>query len=382
MIDEKLVYEEFEKALVEALTIYGQTKDIDYPAINIFIEDRVWESLIKYNRMELTTKEKFFENLYKQSSVDEYVRGLEEMWGNIDHTYMDEAIKELQKMVIQKDFKDAEMYGEKKITTRSIKLENYWEEYKLENKDMYPLNPTRDFKTIEQRYINRHTKLYENILNRYKDSGNRELDLANFVKEYDRINKIIPYFSHTTGEIIRYVDISTYLSMLYNVNLTRSAWNRANYDAKILGTHLWYLPAHPFACPHCMIYQGYVYTDHEPTPSEVDTLNQYGKPQGKPKSWQKETALEGEDGLGIGHPNCKHIWTIFFSKEQIQSDNYNSDEWEEKYKNKQKIQSLDLKKSRLLADRRIYKELGQQDLVDKTTEQIKRIREKKKELEQ
>ena len=52
-----------------------------------------------------------------------------------------------------------------------------------------------------------------------------------------------------------------------------------------------------------------------------------------------------------------------------------------RYKTKQKIQQIDLTKSRLLADRRIYKDLGQQDLVDKTTAKIKTIREKKKELE-
>ena len=57
-------------------------------------------------------------------------------------------------------------------------------------------------------------------------------------------------------------------------------------------------------------------------------------------------------------------------------------EWEDKYKNKQKIQSLTLEKSRLLANRRIYKELDQQDLVDRTTERIKTIRSKIKELEE
>ena len=373
MIDEEKVYEEFEKALLEALEQYEGVKDKDYQAINIFIEDRVWDALIKYNRMELTTKEKFFENLYKQTSVKEYIRGIMELWENVDHTYMDKAIEELGLMVLQKDFNDAIMYGNKKITTRSIKLENYWRDFKLTDDEFYPLNPGRDFTMIERRYINRHIKLYENLLKRYKDSKNLARDLANFVKEYDRLDRIIPYFSHTTGDIIRYVDISTYLSMLFNVNLLRSAWNRSIYDAKLLGNHLWYLNAHPYACPHCMEYQGYVYTDHEPTPREINILNQYGKPG----EWQKENAIEG----GIGHPNCKHPWVSYWSEQQIQDEKYNSNEWEEKYKKQQKIQSLDLKKSRLLADRRIYKELGQQDLVDKTTEQIKRIREKKKELE-
>jgi hypothetical protein len=104
---------------------------------------------------------------------------------------------------------------------------------------------------------------------------------------------------------------------------------------------------------------------------------------GKPGYWYMNDAIEdkGNTGLGIGHPNCKHVWLSFWSPEQIQDEKYSSNQWKEKYEIKQQIQSLDLKKSRLLADRRIYKNLGQQDLVDKTTEQIKRLRDKMKELE-
>ena len=371
-IDEEKVYEEFEKALAEAIGIYEEVKYVSYPQLNIFIQDKVWESLIKYNRMQLTTKEKFFENLYNQTSVDEYTKGIYELWGNIDHTYMDKSIKELQRMVVQKDFRDAEMYGNKKITTRSIKLQNSWREFTLTNDEMYPLNPERDFRTTETRYMNRHIKFYANSLKRYANSKDLAKDLSNLMKVYDKIDKQIPYYAHhdiyrngklikAAGDILRYVDVGTYNSMLYNVNLTRSAWNRSLYDAKLLGNDLWYLPAHPYACPSCAYYQGKVYTDNP--------LNE--------RYPQKETAIEG----GVGHPNCKHVWLSYWSEEQIQDDRYNSSEWDEKYKTKQKIQSLDLEKSRLLADRRIYKNLGQQDLYDKTTARIKTIREKMKELE-
>lgn len=358
--EELKVYEEFEKALVEAIGIYQSVKKISYPQLDIFIKDKVWDSLTKYTRMELTTKEKFFENLYKRTSVDEYTKGIYELWGNIDHTYMDKSIKELQRMVIQRDFKDAEMYGNKKITQRSIKLQNYWRDFKLKSEELYTLNPERDFKTIENRYVNRHIKLYENLLNRYKDSKDLSKDLVDFMKKYDELDRTIPYYSHKTGKIVRYVDVSTYNSMLYNVNLTRSAWNRAIYDAKLLGNHLWYLPAHPFACPMCAEYQGKVYSDIKGSPYPL-----------------KDEAIEG----GVGHPNCKHVWVSYWSPEQIQDDKYNTSEWEDKYKTRQKIQSLDLEKSRLLADRRIYKNLEDQAMYDKTTEKIKRIRNKMKELE-
>ena len=374
MIDEEQVYKEFEQALLEALAVYKSTDYISYEAMTIFIEDRVWESTIKYNRMINVTKEKFFESLYKNTPLDEYVKEITNLW-NIDHSYMDKSIQELGRMVIQKDFYNAEMYGGKKITSRSIKLENTWREYKITDRELYELNPERDFRTLEQRYVNRHIKLYENTKKRFEKSTDRARDLANFVKEYEKLDKTIPYFSHATGDIIRYVDIGTYLNMLYNVNLTRSAWNRTTYDSKLLGNHLWYLPAHPFACPHCMAYQGYVYADREPyTAREANILFQYGKPG----EWLKEYAIKGD----VGHPNCKHVWSLYWSQEQIQDEKYDSEEWEDKYKNKQKIQSLTLEKSRLLANRRIYKELDQQDLVDRTTERIKTIRSKIKELEE
>lgn len=378
MIDEEKIYKEFEKALIEALAIYKTGEKISSNAITIFIEDKVWESTLKYNRMINITREKFFENLYKNTPIDEYTKGITELW-DIDHSYMDKSIEELRQMVIQKDFYDAEMYGKKKVAQRSIKLENTWREFILRDDELYQLNPERDFRTLEQRYVNRHIKLYKNIKERYKDSKDLGKDLADFVKRYESIDKTIPYFSHTTGDIIRYVNIATYENMLYNVNLTRSAWNRAIYDAKLLGNHLWYLPPHPFACPGCMFFQGYVYTDHNPTPREANILMQYGKP-GYPR--KEDTYGSNPNArIGVGHPNCKHVWLSYWSQDQIQEEKYNSSEWEEKYKNKQKIQSLELEKSRLLTNRRIYQNLGQQDLVDKTTSKIKKIRQTIKDIE-
>lgn len=373
MLDEEKIYEEFNKALIEAIKTYNDVENISYKPISIFIEDKVWDSTVKYNRMMNITKEKFFENLYENTPLDEYTKELVNLW-NIDHSYMDKAIEELNKMVIQKDFKNYEMYENKKITTRSIKLENKWREYDLENLDLYEINPERDFRTLEQRYVNRHIKLYETIQERYKDSPNKARDLANFMTRYDELDKTIPYFSHTTGEIRCYQTLTTYLNMLYNVNLTRSAWNRTIYDSKLLGNNLFYLVPHTYSCPGCMAYQGYVYVDGVATPRQINILREYGKPG----EWKKDDAI-GEEK--VGHPNCSHTWTLYFNQEQISKERFDSDEWEEKYKTQQKLQSLDLKKSRLLTDRRIYKELGQQDLVDKTTEKIKRIREKKKELE-
>jgi hypothetical protein len=225
---------------------------------------------------------------------------------------------------------------------------------------------------MEQRYVNRHIKYYESTQKGLELATDKEAYLSNIVKKYDKIDKSIPYFSHTTGKIVSYQTIATYNSMLYNWNLTHSAWNRTEYDAKYLGNNLQYLVAHPYACPHCMEYQGFVYADDTPTKQEYKVLMKYGK-RGQ---YMKEDAIKG----GVGHPNCKHSWTIFWDIDQVQEDKYNSSEWEEEYEREQKKQALDLEKSRLLSDRRIYQELGDQSKVDELTTKIKAIRDKKKEL--
>lgn len=359
MIDEQQVYQDFYNDLTKAIEGLDEADALPLPSIPEFIDENVWDMTMKYQRMMMTTKEKFFEYLNNKIPVSEYEKAVHELWDSIDHSYMDKAIKELQMITTTRDLHNAELYANKRVTQRSIKLQNGWEEYKLTDEKLYPLNPERDFITMEQRYVNRHIKYYENTLKRYSNASSEEL--VKLVKQYDKIDKSVPYYDHKTGQIRCYQTIGTYNSMLYNVNLLRASWNRTAYDSMLLDNHLWYLPAHAYACPHCMEYQGKVYTDD---------------PRDK-RYPQKETALEG----GIGHPNCKHDWTLYWSEEQIQDEKYNSAEWEEKYKAKQKIQNIDLTKSRLLADRRIYKELGDEGLVDETSARIKALREKKKELE-
>lgn len=336
-----------------------------------FISEEEWNCTLKYTRMMRITKEKFFTSLLEGKSTGKYSKELKELW-NIDHNFMNKALKELDEMVKDKDIKLARKYGDDEVVQRSIKLENSWQEYNNIDYGVYKLNPERDFTIMEQRYVNKHIKYYESTQKGLGLAQDKEAYLSKIVKKYDKIDKSIPYFSHTTGKIVSYQTIATYNSMLYNWNLTHSAWNRTEYDAKKLGNNLQYLVAHPYACPHCMEYQGFVYADDTPTEQEYKVLMKYGK-RGE---YMKEDAIKG----GVGHPNCKHSWTIFWDIDQVQDDKFNSSEWEEEYKKEQKKQSLDLEKSRLLSDRRIYKELGDQSKVDELTTKIKAIRDKKKEL--
>ena len=323
-----------------------------------YISNEVWKCTLKYIRMMRITKEKFFEDLQNGVSVEEYSKGIKNLW-NIDHDYMDKAIEELNRLVAEKDFSDFEEYA---ITTqKSIKLEDGKLYYEVQDKKIYPLNPESDFRTMENRYVNDHIKAYSSQVKGLYLVSDKESYLSELVPKYDKLDKTIPYYNKD-GSLKCYNTIATYNSMLYNWNLTHSAWNRTEYDSEFLGNDLEYLVAHPYSCPLCMEYQGKVYTND---------------PKNK-KYTYKGVAIDG----GVGHPNCKHTWTLYWSEEQIQRDKYNTAEWEEKYKTQQKLQSLDLEKSRLLSDRRIYKSLGNQGKVDECTTKIKAIREKKKQLDQ
>lgn len=323
-----------------------------------YIDEEVWNCTLKYIRMMRKTKEKYFESLLNGKSIKEYSKELYKLW-NIDHRFMDDAIKDLEEMVKDIDLKDYEEY-EKPITEQqSVKLTDGKLYYENVDKQYYPLNPESDFQKMENKYVKDHIRSYKSQSKLIDKVPDKNEFLSNLVPKYDKLDKTIPYYNKD-GSLKCYNTIATYNSMLYNWNLTHSAWNRTNYDAEILGNDLQYLVAHPYSCPHCMLYQGKVYTTN---------------PKNK-KYPQKETAIKG----GVGHPNCKHTWTLYWSEEQIQRDKFNSMEWAEKYKSEQKIRSLDLEKSRLLSDRRIYKSLDQQDKVDECSSKIKNIRLKINEL--
>jgi hypothetical protein len=324
---------------------------------DIFIEDKVWEMNIKYVRMMRKTKEKFFEYLLDNRSIKDYSRGIKELW-DIDHSFMDKQIKELEKMVSEIDIKDYEKYEKPLTKQTSEKITNGKLYYEVSDYQIYQLNPDSDFVKIEQQYVNKHIKFYERQKEILVKTPDKEEYLSKIVERYDKIDKTIPYFNKN-GTIKCYNTVATYNSMLYNWNLTHSAWNRTMYDAEVLDNHLFYLPAHPNACEMCAGFQGKVYADK--------------KGLGYPL---KETAIRG----GVGHPNCKHVWTLFWDEAQIQEEKWNSPEDIENYKTKQKIQSLDLEKSRLLSDRRIYQKLGDQASVDECTLKIKALRNKINEL--
>lgn len=310
---------------------------------SLFIEDSVYYSSNEYYRLMYETKTLFFDFLNKKKPLEEFEKEAKKIWENVDHEYMKQRIEELEKMIDEKNLEGHE------IKNKDAKYEEF-----------YDLNPISKFKKVEKKYEKIIEKYYKSRLKTIeKDYVDKKSYLSNLVKKYDKTQAVIPYYNKD-GTIRSYHNIASYNSMLYNVNLNRSGWNRTIYDGELLKNDLVYLPAHPYACPLCLPWQGKIYSIS-------------GKSDIYPP---KEMAIKG----GIGHPNCKHQFILYWGIEDVQDNKYNSAEWEEKYEARQKIQALELKRDNYENDLNIYKKLKNYEEYDKTISRIKKINQKIQEI--
>ena len=236
---------------------------------------------------------------------------------------------------------------------------------------MFQLDTTSS-KTADDRYIKlikNYYKKTEKTVEYFQNDITLKEYLARKVDKFDKLEKTVAYYNKN-GTIRAYFDIASYDSMVYNTNLTRTGVRESIKSCIRLNEDIVYVDPHPFACPECQLWQGKFYS----LSGKISTFN--GQ-----RVLPFEMALEGESGIGLLHPNCTHIPRPAYNTDEI-SDKYSSPEWEEKYNTKQKIQSLELKKSRLKNDNKIYKELDDQASIDKNKQKIKNINEKIKELSQ
>lgn len=203
-------------------------------------------------------------------------------------------------------------------------------------------------------------RYYKIITNFYKKTSetlekeyiNKAEYLSKKITKYDKIEKVIPYYNKD-GSIRAYFDIASYNSMVYNTNLTSSAWNSTIESAEKLNNDLVYVPSHPFACPLCQEWQGKIYSLSGNNPIYLNL----------------DDALNG----GLKHPNCKHPILNYWG--QKETNEYSNAEWVEKYEARQKKQSLELQRKRLKNDKMIYNKLDNQEEVDKINTKIKVLNE-------
>lgn len=310
---------------------------------SIFINDSVYYTQTEYYKLINKTKELFFYSLQEQKPASYFKKEANKIWGNIDHSYMEQRIQELEEMISAKNLEG------RKILNPNAKFEQ-----------IFPLDSESKYIDIERKYEKVVNKYYKDRLKTINNGFvDKETYLTNLIEKYDKMQSIIPYYNKN-GTIRSYHNIASYNSMVYNTNLTKAGWNRTLYDSKLLENDLVYLPAHPGACPLCMQFQGKVYS--------ISGKN--------PKYPKQSIAIEG----GVGHPNCKHEWVLYWDSSQIQEDKYNDIAWEEYYERKQKIQSLQLERTNLKVDKRILESIGNYGEADKVQAKIRVLNSKIKEL--
>ena len=186
------------------------------------------------------------------------------------------------------------------------------------------------------------------------DNINIKEYLIKKLDKYEAIEKVVRYKNGS------YYGIDSYNSMVYNTNLTRTAWSETIKRNAVEGNDLVYVIPHMYSCPLCQEWQGMTYSIS-------------GHTQGYMKL---ETAIEN----GLLHPNCKHVIVAYAGQED--DFTYSTPEWEEKYDIKQKINALNLKKSRLRNENIISAKLDDYENIDKNKKKISAINKEIRTLKQ
>ena len=233
-----------------------------------FIQNEVFKINLEYVRLQNKTKELFFKCLDEDRDIEYFKAKLEELWGKVDHSYYEDKLVEYEQLIHE--------YYNIKYNEPIVPKYNYM-----------TLIPIGIVLAQELRFKNDKSREYLISVNSYAYKNDKQEYLKLKVDKYT--NQIVPYYSKT-GEIIRYVQPSTYNSMIHNTNLTRAGWNTTLQDADSINASLFYIPYHNFSCPHCIEHQNKIMTKQQ----VIDLVG----------------FAEEENG-DILHPNCKCSLVIY-----------------------------------------------------------------------
>lgn len=309
---------------------------------NEFINESVFKVNFKYAKLQNQTKELFFKCLNEDRDLEYFKKQLEKLWGKLDHKFLQDELLEYEEIIHEQNLKGKNVDAEETFSPL-VALISLGVILGVEDK----------FKRIKERE-------YKNSLKSYAYKQDKKDYLKLKVAKYT--NQIVPYYKKDTNQIQRYVQMSTYNSMIHNTNLTRAGWNTTLNDADLLQTNEFWIPPHNFSCPYCAMYQGRVLSR-----SEVELY----------------IGTEAEEQEGdILHPNCKCTLTIYDNGTQLRRPRYDEAQLEEQYKIRQKVNSLTLKKEEILTDMKIQKGLGNEDKVDELNQQRNKINSSIRELKQ
>lgn len=290
-----------------------------------FIDKQVLYTQTLYDERLRRIKKNFIIDLSKMAALEEFKKVCAgELL--IDHSFMEDIINILEMQIIAQDH----------LTMMDFKKQ-------LPNK--YELVPISEFQKYEAEYYKRVTKYYEKRLETIKDIPDKEAYLTKQIKNFDNIEKFITYYHH--GMPWSRQKLSTYNSMLFNVNLTRSGWNQTYKDSILLDKDLMLLATHPNSCPVCAEHQGKIYSIHGTTPG-YKTID--------------EAMAEG-----VGHPNCKCEWVLFYDDEVEVVPN------PEGYEQDQKEKAIERLTKDYETDLELYSYIGNEQMVDKTIEKLQKL---------
>lgn len=309
------------------------------------IADSVFKVNLEYVKLQNETKKLFFRCLDENRDVSYFNAKIREIWGNIDYSFMLDEITDYEALIHERNIEG------KEITEVS------------KQGDIFDLVPLAVIIGIEQKFVKQKEKEYKSS---QKYVNKLETDIKNTTSEtYKEIkeeqkqeylklkvqrytNQIVPYYSQSTGKRIRDVELSTYCSMIHNTNLTRAGWNQTLKDGDLMDQKKFFIPYHPFSCPHCIEHQNKVFTA---------------------KEIMRIAGRVDEQQGDILHPNCKCELTFYENRSQFNKPKYSKGELQEQYDIRQKTNSLTLQKEKIKTDMKIQKSLGNQDEVDKLNQQ-------------
>ena len=293
------------------------------------IDKEVLLTVQKYDKKLNKTKIAYIEGLLNKKSPEEMIKIFKNEF-TINHQYMEQAINEITQMIAKKD-----------------KVKSF-EQIKQILPNILEINPIEDFKRGEMDYAQRLINKYIEDLSEIENQSNVTEFLTTKIKNFDKnIEDFIPYFSHTTGKVVSMQNLATYNSMLYNVNLTRTAWNQSYKDSILLENDKFIINTHPFACPHCLEHQGKIYTRQE---------------------LEDIVGIAVEDGAKeILHPNCKCTLSIYWDKSQLERQNKTTPE---DYKLDQKSKAIQRKLEKIKADNKAYKIIENDEMFNENRKKI------------
>lgn len=298
-----------------------------------------------YNKKQNKTKILFFKCLKEKKSVEYFEKELSKIWDDVDHKFMDKQIYKLKELVHSNNVEEALNLG--RMEKEYEKTMNW-----VIDDEYFKLTPESEFTKFEQKFKNNVDRQFK-ASQKAIDNMDEEEYLTKKIDSYNKnINQVITYFD-SAGNPLRQVQLSSYLSMIHNTNLTRSGWNQTMGDSELLGKTSFIIPYHSFSCPHCLEYQNRVLTKFQ-----VENI----------------IGVEAREQTGdILHPNCKCTLSIYWDRSQIGIQRYTEEEAEEFYKLRQKVNTLTLEKDNLRTDMKIAEDLGDQAKVDQCRQRINAI---------